>query len=80
MTIAVGGHLMTFPMNDLHNLRSPLCNISQDKEGGFHIKPIEKGKDPFHVGQDPTLTRTPLRRRENVLNITDVIPIFHIHR
>jgi hypothetical protein len=80
VAIAMGSHLMAFLMNDLHDVRSPLCDISQDKEGGLHVKTIEKGKDLFHVGQDPTLTRTPVRRREDVLNIADVIPIFHIHR
>jgi hypothetical protein len=67
-------------MNDLNNLRDPLCNVSQNKEGGLHVKTIEKGKDFFHIGQDPTLTLTPLRRRQDMLNITDMIPIFHIHR
>jgi hypothetical protein len=76
----MGSHLMTFLMNDLHNLRGPLCNISQDKKGGLHFETIKKGKDLFYIDQDPTLTPIPLRRRENVLNIADVIPIFHIRR
>jgi hypothetical protein len=50
VAIAMGSHLMAFRMNDLHNLWSPLCNISQNKEGGLHIKTIEKGEDLFHIG------------------------------
>jgi hypothetical protein len=50
MAIAVGRHLMAFLMYNLNNLRGPLCNISQNKEGGFHVKTIEKGKDLFHIG------------------------------
>jgi hypothetical protein len=50
VTIAMGSHFMAFLMNDLHNLRSPICNISQDKEGGLHVKTTEKGKDLFHIG------------------------------
>jgi hypothetical protein len=50
MAIAMRGHLMAFSVDDLHDLRSSLCNISQNKEGGFHSKPVEKIKDLFHIG------------------------------
>jgi hypothetical protein len=71
---------MPFPVDHLHNLRCPLCNIPENEEGCFDFKTAEKGEDPFHINQDSTLTSVPRRTRENVFDITDVIPIFHIHR
>jgi hypothetical protein len=50
VAIAMGSNLMAFLMNDLNNLWAPLCNISQNKEGGLCFKTTEKGKDFFHIG------------------------------
>jgi hypothetical protein len=80
MAISMGGDFMPFPVDHLHNLRCPLCNIAEHEEGGFYSKTAEKGEDPFHINQDSTLTSIPRRTREDVFDITDVIPIFHIHR
>jgi hypothetical protein len=79
MAISMGGDLMPFPVDHLHNLRRPLCNIPENKEGGFDFKTAEKDEDPFDIDQDSTLTSIPRRTGENVFDITDVIPIFHIH-
>jgi hypothetical protein len=80
MAVAMRGDFMPLAMNYLHHFRYPLRNISKNEEGGFDSKAVEKGKYLFNIGQDPTLASIPARRREDVFNITDVIPILHIHR
>ena len=76
----MGGKLMPFAMNHSHHFRSLLRHISKDEESGLHLKTAKQGEDLFHVEKDPALTSIPGRRGKDVLNITDMIPILHIHR
>jgi hypothetical protein len=50
------------------------------KENLLHLKTAKQGEDLLHVEKDPALTSIPGRTRKDMLNITDMIPILHIHR
>jgi hypothetical protein len=80
MAISMGSNLMAFAINHPHHFRSPLCHISKDEEGGLHLKTAKQGEDLLHIEKDPVLASIPGRTRKDMLNITDMIPILHIHR
>ena len=80
MAIAMGRNFMTFGIDHLYHLRCSLCNVSENEEGGFDFEAAEKGEDLLDIDEDSTFTSIPGRTRENVLNITDVIPILNINR
>jgi len=74
----MGGNFMTFGIDHLHHLRCSLCNVSENEEGGLDFEAVEKGEDLFDIDEDTTFTSIPRRTRENLFDIADVIPIFHV--
>jgi hypothetical protein len=80
MTIAIGSNFMTFTIDQLYHLWSPLWNITKGKEGGLDFEATEKGEDALHIGHHSALASIPGRGGKNVFDITDVMPVFRIHR
>jgi hypothetical protein len=80
MTIAMGGNFMSLAMDHSDYLRCSLYHIPKNEEGGFYFKPIEKVEDLLNIDQDSTFTLIPARGRKDRFDITDMIPILHIHR
>jgi len=80
MAITMGSDFMPLAINHLHNLWVSFCNISKNEESGLDFKTVEKGEDLLDIGQDSVLTLIPARRGKNAFDITDVIPVLHIHR
>jgi hypothetical protein len=80
MAIAMGGDLMSFSMDHRQHLRCSLCYIPKDEEGRLHPETIQKAKDLLDIDQNPAFTLIPSRRRKDMLDIADVVPVFYIHR
>jgi hypothetical protein len=79
MTITMGSDFMPFTTNHLHDLGGSLRNVSENEECGLNFKMAKKGEDLLNIGQDSTFTLIPARRWENMFDITDMIPVLHIH-
>jgi len=67
-------------MNHPNHFRRPFRHISKDKEGGSNFETMEKREDLLQIEEDPALALIPGGRRKDMLNITNVIPVLHIHR